>query len=354
MNSSESAIERLKIDRTKRRSASPIKPTLVFIGVSVLLVTAIAFYYFQHTDQLLSVPAPTQPVDIQAKAETKQPVEESTEQKILDASGHIVARRVATVSSRVTGKLEELHIEEGQHVKQEQILAEVDDVQANLAYQRAKANLLAVQANYQELTVLKRHDERRLARQKTLNKSQLVSEQLTEDSEARIAQLSAQINSAKALVALHENNVALAKYELEQHQIRAPFDGVVISKNAQVGELISAGNSGGSIRTGVGTIVDMSSLEIEVEVSESYINRVEAGQQVIAKLDAYPEWDIPSEVIAIIPTADRQKASIKVRIKLLAIDDRVLPDMGVRVSFISTQSEQAFLAANKQALGELR
>ncbi|MBA6252014.1 MAG: HlyD family secretion protein [Colwellia sp.] len=129
--------------------------------------------------------------------------------------------------------------------------------------------------------------------------------------------------------------VELAQYPLNQHKIRAPFDGVVISKNARVGELISAGSSGGGfIRTGVGTIVDMSSLEIEVEVGEGYINRVYPGQKVFAKLDAYPQWIISSEVVAVIPTADRQKASIKVRVKLLTADPRILPDMGVKVSFM--------------------
>jgi len=272
----------------------------------------------------------------------------TSSEAILDASGHIVARRVATVSSRVTGKLEGLFIEEGQRVNRDQVLARVDNVQANLAYQRAQANLAASKANYQELNVLKVHEQRRLARHQTLNQSQLVSEQLTEDTEMRIAQLSAQIAQANAHIQLQESNLALAKYELDQHQIRAPFDGVVISKNAQVGELISAGMSGGSIRTGVGTIVDMSSLEIEVEVSESYINRVKPKQKVTAKLDAYPQWEIPSEVIAVIPTADRQKASIKVRIKLLEVDHRILPDMGVRVSFLSTSQDDGLYASNSK------
>jgi HlyD family secretion protein len=149
-----------------------------------------------------------------------------------------------------------------------------------------------------------------------------------------------------------EQRVELAQYQLNQHKIRAPFDGVVISKNAQVGELISAGSSGGGfIRTGVGTIVDMSSLEIEVEVGESYINRVYPGQKVIAKLDAYPQWKINSEVVAVIPTADRQKASIKVRVKLLEVDARVLPDMGVKVSFmknIDNSSDESLGSSNEK------
>ncbi len=261
----------------------------------------------------------------------------STEQTALDASGHIVARRIATVSSQITGKLNRLNIEEGQEVKQSDILAELDDKQATIAYQLALAELSSKQASYDEFTLLFKQQTERFIRNKSLASQQLISQQLLEDSEFRNAQLTIQIRNKQALVRGAEQRVELAQYQLNQHKIRAPFDGVVISKNAQVGELISAGSSGGGfIRTGVGTIVDMTSLEIEVEVGESYINRVHAGQKVIAKLDAYPKWKINSEVVAVIPTADRQKASIKVRVKLLITDPRILPDMGVKVSFMNT------------------
>ena len=255
---------------------------------------------------------------------------------ILDASGHIVARRIATVSSQVTGKLNQLHIEEGQQVKKSEVLAELDNKQAVLTHQLALAELSAKQASFQELELLYKQQNQRFNRNQLLAKQQLISEQLLEDSQFKNAQLAIQVKNKKALVILAEQKVALAQYQLNQHKIRAPFDGVVISKNAQVGELISAGSSaGGFIRTGVGTLVDMNSLEIEVEVGESYINRVFAGQKVIAKLDAYPQWHINSAVVAIIPTADRQKASIKVRVKLFESDPRILPDMGVKVSFIN-------------------
>jgi len=266
-----------------------------------------------------------------------QNVSSKSAQTALDASGHIVARRIATVSSQVTGKLNRLNIEEGQEVKQSDILAELDDKKAAIAYQLALAELSSKQASYDELTLLFKQQTQRFKRNKSLASQQLISQQLLEDSEFRNAQLTIQIRNKQALVSIAEQRVELAQYQLNQHKIRAPFDGVVISKNAQVGELISAGSSGGGfIRTGVGTIVDMSSLEIEVEVGESYINRVHAGQKVIAKLDAYPQWKISSEVVAVIPTADRQKASIKVRVKLLIQDPRILPDMGVKVSFLNT------------------
>jgi len=253
---------------------------------------------------------------------------------ILDASGHIVARRIATVSSQVTGKLNQLYIEEGQRVSKSDVLAELDDKQAAIVYQLALAELSAKQAGFEELTLLFKQQAQRLTRNESLAKQQLISDQQLEDSHFKNAQLAIQVKNKQALVHLAEQSVALAQYQLNQHKIRAPFDGVVISKNAQVGELISAGSSGGGfIRTGVGTIVDMSSLEIEVEVGESYINRVFVGQSVIATLDAYPQWPISSEVVAIIPTADRQKASIKVRVKFFESDPRILPDMGVKVSF---------------------
>ncbi len=262
---------------------------------------------------------------------------EKTNDIVLDASGHVVARRIATVSSRVTGKLNRLNIEEGQRISKSEILAELDDKQAAISYQLALAELSARQASFDEFTLLFKQQTSRFNRNKSLANRQLISEQLLEDSEFRNAQLAIQIRNKQAMVHSAEQRVELAQYQLNQHKIRAPFDGVVISKNAQVGELISAGSSGGGfIRTGVGTIVDMSSLEIEVEVGESYINRVYPGQKVIAKLDAYPQWIINSEVVAVIPTADRQKASIKVRVKLLEVDSRVLPDMGVKVSFIKS------------------
>lgn len=256
---------------------------------------------------------------------------------VLDASGHIVARRIATVSSRVTGKLNQLNIEEGQRVQHSQILAELDDKQAQISYQLAQADLSANQARFTELKIVHRHELKRLERRSSLYKKSLISEQILDDTRFAAEKIAAQLINKQALVELSRQKVALAQYQLEQHKIRAPFDGVVISKNAQVGELISSGSAGGGfIRTGVGTIVDMSSLEIEVEVAESYINRVYANQKTVATLDAYPNWKIPSEVIAVIPTADRQKASIKVRVKLLITDVKILPDMGVKVSFLSS------------------
>jgi HlyD family secretion protein len=264
-----------------------------------------------------------------------KPIPAQSGTKVLDASGHIVARQVANVSSRVTGKLNALYLAEGQQVAKNQIIAEVDAEQAKIAYLLAQAELSSQQAHAEELAVALRFSDKTLQRQRDLFTTRLISEQQLDNGERDQQQLQAQRHRQQAVIALAEQKLALAQYQLAQHQIRAPFTGVVISKNAQVGELISSGNSsGGSIRTGVATIVDMDSLEIEVEVSENYINRVHVGQNVIATLDAYPDWHIDSHVVAVIPTADRQKASIKVRVKLLTYDARIFPDMGVKVSFL--------------------
>lgn len=308
-------------------SAAVLFPTIDSANTQVQSVAII-----NDNDLILDSSALT----ITDSSETNSIENNQTNNTILDASGHIVARRIATVSSQVTGKLNQLHIEEGQRVNKSDVLAELDDKQAVIAHQLALAELSAKQAGFEELELLFKQQSQRFTRNKLLAKQQLISEQFLEDSQFKNAQLAIQVKNKRALVRLAEQRVALAQYKLNQHKIRAPFDGVVISKNAQVGELISAGSSGGGfIRTGVGTIVDMSSLEIEVEVGESYINRVYAGQKVIAKLDAYPQWHINSEVVAVIPTADRQKASIKVRVKLFESGPRILPDMGVKVSFIS-------------------
>ena len=342
-------LSKLTIDRTTQT-----KPTWLSVNYSGMLILALLSSSFVFIGQTLFFPTSFAEkvknttminkqlhglvqADVQPKSnmaiETQRVGQKSL--TVLDASGHVIARRIATVSSRVTGKLKRLHIEEGQIVNKAEILAELDDKQAAISYQLALAQLSEKQAGFDEFTLLFKQQTQRFNRNKSLASQQLISQQLLEDSEFKNAQLAIQVRSKQAMVRSAQQRVELAQYQLNQHKIKAPFDGVVISKNAQVGELISAGSSGGGfIRTGVGTIVDMSSLEIEVEVGESYINRVYPGQKVVAKLDAYPQWKISSEVVAIIPTADRQKASIKVRVKLLDIDSRILPDMGVKVSFM--------------------
>ena len=297
MSERENLLNNLKIDRSAEPSESDSPNKLLLLGVAVVLV-GFFWWLFLSDDELEEVTTFT--------VKSLQ-MSDSSATSILDASGYVVARRRATVSSKVTGKVMKVFIEEGMYVEEGQLLAQLDD-------STMKADLNYSQSQLDEAI-------RVFNRTKELAKEELASQ----------ASLDAARASVEGLEALN----AVRKQVVNDMQILAPFSGVVVYKAAQPGEMISPVSAGGGFtNTGICTIVDMDSLEVEVDVNEAFINRVKPGQPVITNLNAYPKWDIPSEVIAIIPTADRNKATVKVRIALLEKDERVLPDMGSRVSFL--------------------
>jgi RND family efflux transporter MFP subunit len=254
---------------------------------------------------------------------------------VLDATGYVTARREATVSAQITGTVTAVLIEEGDHVKEGQVLGRLDDTAQKASLAQAQAALESGRALLTQYEVQLAQSTRDLRRDEDLVKRNLVSAQAVEQARAQVDAQTAQVLGQRRQINLEEANLRSAQVQLDYCTVRAPFTGVVIAKAAQVGEIISPFSAGGSFtRTGIGTIVDMDSLEIEVDVNEAYINRVEPGQPVASVLNAYPDWKIPSHVIAIIPTADRSKATVKVRIGLDQKDDRIVPDMGVRVSFL--------------------
>jgi len=254
---------------------------------------------------------------------------------VLNASGYVTARRRATVSSKITGKVIEVNVEEGMAVKQGQILARLDDAQFRASLALAAAQVQAARHMARENEV--RRDEAQVTLKRL---TQLVKDGFATQAEADAAKATIDSNDARILVAQEQVRVAERQVELEQTNldntiIRAPFSGVAISKDAQPGEMVSPVSAGGGFtRTGICTIVDMRSLEIEVDVNESYINRVKPNQGVTAVLDAYQDWQIPAHVITMVPTADRQKATVLVRIGFKKLDPRILPDMGVKVTFL--------------------
>jgi len=255
---------------------------------------------------------------------------------ILNASGYVVARRRATVSSKVTGKVMDVLIEEGHPVRAGQVLAHLDDSQARAALALAEAQLAASKKSMAEDDAKLAQAETTLRRREALLKDQVVGKAEVDDAQSVVDSTRARIEFSRQQIGVAERQVELQRTMLDDMVVRAPFDGVVISKDAQPGEMISPVSAGGGFtRTGIGTIVDMRSLEIEVDVNETYINRVKDGQKVESVLDAYPDWRIPSHVITTIPSADRQKATVKVRIAFDALDPRILPDMGVKVSFLA-------------------
>jgi RND family efflux transporter MFP subunit len=254
---------------------------------------------------------------------------------VLQATGYVTARREATVSAQITGTLTQVMIEEGEHVAAGQVLAKLEDTAQRAALAQAEAQLRASQAMLVQFTSQLAQYRRDLKRAEDLVGRKLVSQQALELARTQVETQAAQVESQKKQVDLAEAGVDGAKVQLDYCTVRAPFAGVVIAKAAQVGEIVSPLSAGGGFtRTGIGTIVDMDSLEIEVDVNESYINRVVANQKIEAVLDAYPDWKIPGHVIAIIPTADRSKATVKVRVAMDTKDARIVPDMGVRVSFL--------------------
>lgn len=274
-----------------------------------------------------------------------------TQASVLNASGYVTARRRATVSSKVTGKVIEVNVEEGMAVREGQVLARLDDssIRASMAF--ARAQLEAAKRAIPETDVRLEQARTTLKRQEQLRRDGLNTPNDIDNAQAEVNSLVARLASSQEQVKVVESQIAMTQTALDDMVIRAPFTGVAISKDAQPGEMVSPVSAGGGFtRTGISTIVDMRSLEVEVDVNESYINRVTPGQGVTAVLDAYPEWQIPAKVITVVPTADRQKATVLVRIAFTALDPRILPDMGVKVTFLREADSSAAPVAQAMTL----
>jgi len=269
---------------------------------------------------------------------------------VLDASGYVTARRQATVSAKITGKVVAVLLEEGMRVEEGAVLARLDDTEAKAQLSLSRAQLTAARSQLAEIRAQLDQAERDFVRQEELLRRQLVSAQSMETARAQRDMLRAKLGAADEQVRVARESVSVAEVQLDNTVIRAPFSGVVTAKAAQPGEMISPISAGGGFtRTGIGTIVDMDSLEIQVDVNEAFINRVAPQQPVEATLNAYPDWKIPGSVIAIIPTADRSKATVKVRIAIRSRDPRIVPDMGVRVAFLNPPTAGATAATAHEA-----
>ena len=267
-----------------------------------------------------------------------RPAGEGRAAALLNASGYVTPRRRATVAAKITARVVEMLADEGMIVQAGQVLARLDDSDAQKRLAAARAGLDVARANVPVLEVNLANAERELKRQQDLEKEGVASVQALDLARTTRDGLKAQLAAAHEGVLQGQANVAMAEQDVENCTVRAPFAGIVVSKDAQPGEMVSPVSAGsGFTRTGIATIVDMDSLEVEVDVSESYIARVTPEQKVVATLDAYPDWQIPARVRTVIPTADRQKATVKVRISFEALDPRILPDMGVKVAFLGEE-----------------
>ncbi len=253
---------------------------------------------------------------------------------LLNASGYVTPRRRATIAAKITGLVKEVFADEGMRVEPGQILATLDDSDARARLISTRADREAIAATLGDLRVNLANAERDRRRAEDLWKDGGISEQALDQARTAVDSLQARIALGEEQVRAAEAKIRVAQEDLDNTVVRAPFAGIVVSKDAQRGEMVSPISAGGGFtRTGIATIVDMTSLEIEVDVNESYIARVKPGQAVMAVLDAYPDWQIPAKVRTVIPTADRQKATVKVRLAFDRLDPRILPDMGVKVTF---------------------
>ncbi|MCD7098011.1 efflux RND transporter periplasmic adaptor subunit [Stenotrophomonas sp. MMGLT7] len=333
MNASADLLKELRIDRKAPPSEPPPgrrRGWIVAIVIAVLL--ALAGLAFALLGRGRAPEVHTAPVVAIAPG--------GSSSSVLDASGYVVARRMATVSAKITGKVREVMIEEGMRVEEGQVMATLDPIDADAQRQLAASQLEAARSQVDNMRAQLTQAEAEAGRLQALVAQQLVSRSQYDQAVAQRDALRAQLQSAQRNVRVAGDQLAISDLNVDNNIVRAPFAGVVTAKAAQPGEIVSPLATGGFTRTGIGTVVDMDSLEIEVEVGESYIGRVQPKMPAEVVLNAYPDWKIPAEVIAIIPAADRGKATVKVRVAIQVKDPRIVPDMGVRVSFLEKPQPQ--------------
>lgn len=325
MEDKSALLNQLRIDRESEPPRSAKWPLWLAGAAGVLIIAGLAWFW-------------SRPKGIPVHVAVAQPISAdnaAAPASILDASGYVVARRQATVASKITGKMVELDIEEGDHVKQGQVIARLDGTNLRAALDAARAQLDYARSGLAETEVNLKNAKRDYDRQRSLLTGHFVSQSAVDNAQTSMDALAAQLATQRTNVEVAQRNIDVAQRNLDDTVVRAPFAGVVTVKAAQPGEIVSPISAGGGFtRTGIGTIVDMESLEIQVDVNENFINRVQPAQKVTAKLNAYPDWRIPGHVIAVIPTADRSKGTVTVRIALDQKDPRILPEMGVRVAFL--------------------
>jgi RND family efflux transporter MFP subunit len=350
MASDPRSLEELRIDRSARSSGGI--PVFAWVAALILLAGGLGAWLWMRAPRAVEVE-----IAVVEEPKTSGPGGGA----VLNASGYVVARRRATVSSKITGRVIDVLVEEGKPVRKNQVLARLDPATYEKALALVQAELEATRRAVAENRVRLEQARLTLQRNRSLRADGIVNQADLDNAETEVRALEARLALSEEQVLVSERSVAVRQNDLADTVILAPFDGVAISKDAQPGEMISPVSAGGGFtRTGICSIVDMSSLEIEVDVNESYINRVSPGQRVEAVLDAYPDWRIPGKVITMVPTADRQKATVLVRIAFDpstssgssragsrgdALDPRILPDMGIKVAFLGSDTPAVLGAA---------
>jgi HlyD family secretion protein len=320
----------LRIDDHHRSSGTWGKRLAIFFGLLVVLGgLSGAIFTFWNQKPVVEV------------AVVQKSTNNGGREALLNASGYVTPRRRATIAAKITGRVTGVFFDEGTHVSEGQLLAMLDDSDARKALDSAKADYDASKAAIADYEVQLKNAQIQLHRAEQLQSAGVQTQEQLDNARTSADSLRAKIALAQSQVTSSEARIQQAQQAVDNCTIRSPYTGIVVSKDAQVGEMVSPNSAGGGFtRTGIATIVDMNSNEIEVDVNESYISRVQPGQPVTAILDAYPDWEIPSRVRTIIPSADRQKATVKVRVSFLKLDPRILPDMGIKVTFLGAEQKR--------------
>jgi RND family efflux transporter MFP subunit len=329
----------LKIDDRSRRGGKTGKRLGLFAAVlGGLVLLGGALLAFRTQRPVVEVAAARPASDLRAQA-------------LLNASGYVTPRRRATVAAKVTGRVEQIYAEEGMHVRAGQVLAQLDCSQPKAALASAITDRDATAAALADLEVQLGNADREWKRAQGLRSAGVNSEQALDAARTTADSLRSKIALTKEQTRAAAAKIEVAQQDVENCTVRSPYDGIVVSKDAQRGEIVSPISAGGGFtRTGIATVVDMNSIEIEVDVNEAFIARVHEKQKALATLDAYPDWQIPATVRTVIPTADRQKATVKVRVAFDKLDPRILPDMGVKVAFLDDQPGAAKSGAAARAI----
>jgi len=320
-------LSQLKIDKTTDIYRPQGRRKLIYITVGICFIVLLGVFYVKG----VFTPA------VQVEAANVTQVYPSQTFTLLNASGYVVAQRKAAVASKVTGRLISMTVEEGSRVKKGEIIARLENDDVIALRDQADANLSAVRYNLEQSKAELNDATVSFNRNKELVRQGYISKAENDVSEARYNKAVAAVAAAEAAIKANAAGLQNAKVSLEYTLIRAPFDAVVLTKNADVGDIVSPLSASANAKAAVVTIADMDSLQVEVDVSESNLQQVKIGQPCEIQLDAFPDSRFRGMVHMIVPTADRTKATVMVKVRFMDKDNRILPEMSAKVAFLSRE-----------------
>ncbi len=339
-------LSKLKIDKTRPVSVKTRgrrKVAYIVAGVALVVLVVLA---------AVGVFSPAVGVDVVSV----QQVYPSQSFTLLNASGYVVPQRKAAVASKVTARLEELFVEEGSRVKKDQILARLENADLAASLRQAEANLNVARSSVDQAQAELNDARVNFEREKRLLAREFTTRSSHDAAEARFKKALAAVRGAESSVRANQAAVREASVSLGYTHIRAPFDGVVLTKNADIGDIVTPIGAAATAKAAVVTLADMSSLKVEADVSESNLGKLKVGQPCQIQLDAIPDTRFDGTVHMIVPTADRTKATVMVKVKFNELDGRVLPEMSAKVAFLSREvgkdEKRPRTAVNRNAVME--